>query len=382
MKIVHLCLCGPYSDGWNYQENMLALYHARAGHEVTVIASRWYFDGGVMKQKEAGCYVDLNGVRVVRLNMKPDRGIYFPFKRYSGLKDALEEASPDVLFVHGCQFPDIVVVVSFLKRHPQTVVYVDNHNDFSNGARNWISKNILHKIFWRRTAQKIEPYVRQFYGVLPARVDFLKEMYRLPEKKCSLLVMGADDEAIARAENVGSRDKIRERYHVEPNDFLVVTGGKIDGFKKQTLLLMQAVKEISSLPVKLIVFGSVSDEIRAQFDALTDGEKVQYAGWVEANDSYDYFSAADLVCFPGRHSVFWEQVAGMGIPLLCKDWKGTHHVDLNGNVRFLCRDSAEEIRSAIEEIAGDEALYCQMKEAAQAGRGVFSYASIAKRAIT
>ena len=38
-KIVHVCLCGPFSDGFSYQENILTKYHARMGLEVHVITS-------------------------------------------------------------------------------------------------------------------------------------------------------------------------------------------------------------------------------------------------------------------------------------------------------------------------------------------------------
>ena len=42
----------------------------------------------------------------------------------------------------------------------------------------------------------INPYVNKFYGVLPARVDFLINEYKLPKNKVELLVMGADDDCI------------------------------------------------------------------------------------------------------------------------------------------------------------------------------------------
>lgn len=41
MKILHICVTGPYTDGFNYQENMLTKYQAKAGHDVYVIASEW-----------------------------------------------------------------------------------------------------------------------------------------------------------------------------------------------------------------------------------------------------------------------------------------------------------------------------------------------------
>ena len=113
---------------------------------------------------------------------------------------------------------------------------------------------------------------------------------------------------------------------------------------------MQAVSEIGNDKLKLIVFGSIAPELKAQVESLANGESVQYIGWVNANDSYPLFAAADLVVFPGGHSVFWEQVVGQGIPMIVKKWEGTTHVDCGGNVEFLYQDSVEEIKEKIETI--------------------------------
>lgn len=155
-------------------------------------------------------------------------------------------------------------------------VFVDNHADFSNSATNWLSKNVLHKGLWRRCAHTIEPYTKKFYGVLPVRVDFLKNIYKLPPEKCELLVMGADDELVEKAKVSGARERIRENYGIHDDDFLILTGGKIDQWKKQTLLLMKAVQNIQNERIRLIVFGSVTQELMDQVKALTDGTKVQY----------------------------------------------------------------------------------------------------------
>lgn len=261
-------------------------------------------------------------------------------------------------------------------------IYADNHVDYSNGVHGWASKNLLHKGLWRFCVHRIAPFVTRFYGVLPTRVDILKDLYRLPWEKCALLVMGGDDEMVQEAAKPQVRWRIREQYGIAEDDFLLVTGGKIDAFKTQTLLLMEAVRRIPGEKVRLIVFGSISADLKERAESLTDGRKVQYIGWVPAKDSYAYFAAADLVVFPGRHSVFWEQVAAQGIPMLVKDWPGTHHVDLGGNVKFLTEDSAEELRLAIEGLVDCPQEYQRMKSVAvEKGMEEFSYARIARRAI-
>lgn len=384
MKVVHLCLASFYPDNYSYQENLLPKYHKKLGYDVEVIASTQSFDehGKVCYLNNIGTYQNEYDIKVTRLPYKSNNKIWKKLRRYIGTFDAIKNANPDILFIHGGQFLDIDQVVKYLKSHPEVVVYVDNHADFSNSATNWVSKNILHKIVWKHAEHKIEPYTKKFYGVLPIRVDFLKNIYRLPAEKCELLVMGADDELVEKAKKSGARERIRSQYGIKDDDFLIMTGGKIDPWKTQTLLLMQAVKNIARDNVRLIVFGSVTQELSEQVKALADGVKIQYIGWITSKDTYEYFEAADLVVFPGRHSVMWEQVTGQGKPIVVKDWPGTHHVDLGGNVLFLSKDSVDEIQEKIEFLISNPDKVTEMSIIAERkGMQFFSYADISKRAI-
>ena len=382
MKIVHICLCGAMTDGLTYQENIITKYHRRMGLDVTVIASQWAWNSSGKKvQVEQTNYVNSDGVKMIRLPVLIGT-VDNRLKKYKGLSRAVESEHPDILFIHDCQFLDILVLARYAKKHPEVKVYVDNHVDYSNGAHGWLSKNILHNGLWRYCANRIEPYTTKFYGVLPARVDFLKELYHLPAGKCELLVMGADDEMVQKAAVPEVRQSLRKKYSISEEDFLIMTGGKIDAFKTQTLLLMQAVQSIPEKKVKLIVFGSVIPELKEKVQLLADGNRIQYIGWIQAQESYQYFAAADLVVFPGRHSVFWEQVTGQGIPMLVKDWPGMHHVDIGGNVIFLQNDSADEIQQEIQSLLDCPKKYQRMKAvAAEQGMKTFSYAAIAQRAI-
>lgn len=383
MKIVHLCLGCFFPDNYSYQENMLPKFHKQLGYSVEVIASLISFDtnGKGIYLEKGGSYINEYGIPVTRLDNKKPIKLYRKLKRYIGTYAALEKAKPDILFIHGCQFLDMDIVVKYLRENPKIKVYVDNHADFSNSATNFISRNLLHKILWRHTAHMIEPFTKKFYGVLPARVEFLKKIYKIPSSKVSLLVMGADDEKIIDTQKKHAREYVREKYGIGPNDFLIMTGGKIDAWKTQTLLLMEAVASINIENLKLIVFGSVTPELKARVASLADGSKVQYIGWVKSEQSYDYWSAADLAVFPGRHSVFWEQVAGMGIPMVCKYWEGTTHIDVGGNVVFLKEDSKESIKRELLRIVGTPSIYESMKSVANIGKIKFSYKDIADRSI-
>lgn len=379
MKILHLCLSAFYIEGMSYQENLLPQYHRKMGYEVDVIASLQSFskDGEYVFNQDASEYVNKHGVHVKTLNYKKPIKLSRLLKRYVGAYDAIEASNPDIIFCHGIQFMDAGVLVKYMKKHPNVKLFADNHSDFSNSASNWISKNIQHKLLWRHYAQKLNPYVTKFWGVLPARVDFLVDMYNLPKDKVELLVMGADDELVEKASNPEVRNRIRKAYNIEDDDFLIINGGKIDQWKKQTLLLMDAVNRLSDPKIKLIVFGSVTPELRSEIENRCS-QAVKYIGWLQSEDSYELFASGDIACFPGRHSVFWEQVAGQGIPMICKYWDGTTHVNRCGNVIFINEDSIQKLEDAIIQSINE---YSVLKDAAEKCSTDFLYSRISKKCL-
>ena len=408
MKIVHICLSGLYMDGWGYQDNMIAKYHVIEGHDVTVIANKYTYDHegnyvkiGAVSDNETDC----NGVKIVRLDVKNDTPLTGPAMRihYIGLFDALCDISPEVIFLHNPQIMDTEDIADYMKKYgdnDKVRLFVDSHSDYSNSGRNFLSKHILHGMLWRYKVKKLVPYTKKFYGVLPARVDFILDRYKTPKDKTELLVMGMDDELAEKARNSQVIKEVRRKLGIQDNDFLVITGGKIDSAKRQTLLLIDAIKNIGN-NVKLVIFGSIADDMKEEVKSKADiyeqsiedvtnkhdadsiaKAHIIYIGWLKADDTYPYFAAADLAVFPGRHSVMWEQVAGQGIPMLIKYWEGTTHVDLGGNVKFLYDDSTSEMERMINSLKqrGKEYEY-MLKSAKEKGSKVFSYREIAKKCI-
>ena len=382
MKILHICVTGPYTDGLNYQENLLTKYQIKDGHEVHIIASEWKWgqNGKIEREIEKYEYKNTDGVMIHRLKIKGEKDVFYRYKRLEYFYENLESIKPDIIFVHNLQFFDVDRIVKYAKKN-NVKIFVDNHADFSNSARSKVAI-LFYKIVWRYMAQMIEPYTIKFYGVLPARVDFLKNIYKLPSKKCELLVMGADDEEVERAETEENKKKVRGNLGITNDDFVIVTGGKIDEWKKQTLLLMEAVKKLKKENVKLIIFGPVSDAIKGQFNQLFDEKVMRYISWANTTAAYDYFAIADLVVFLGRHSVYWEQVVGQGKPMVCKRWDGTTHIDVGGNVEFLEEDSVDIIKEKLENLINNPEKLDVMKNVTkEKGVDFFSYKKIAEISI-
>ena len=386
MKIVHINLAMGYTEGLSYQENCETKYHAQAGHEVTVLTTPYCFND---KGEWGPCttsfdYINSYGVHIIRLpfalplpyNINRQIGLF------KGTAKKLKELNPDVICVHNAQFQDLRTIIRYKKKYQKVKIFLDNHADFSNSARTWFTRNILYRLWWAPCARTTIPYTEKYFGVMPSRIDFMINVYGIPRDKCELLYMGAEDEEVQDARKPETIRTFRSKFGIKNDDFLIMTGGKIDAYKTQPLLLMEAILKIKKPRVRLIVFGSIDDTIREKFNLLVDGVKVQYIGWAKGNQSYHFFAAANLVVFPGRHSVYWEQVAGLGIPMICRYWEGTTHVDLGGNVVFLREDSTEHIVEVLDDLLQHPEKIDSMKEVAiKYGMREFSYKNLSERAI-
>ncbi len=384
MRILHCCLACFYIDGYGYQENILPKMHQLQGHKVKIIASTETFVNNMnLGYIKPSSYLTETGIPIIRLpylNFIP-HFIAKKMRYYHSVFVQIDNFSPDIIFLHDVQFLSIKEVVKYKKKHPNVIIYADGHTDFNVSARNWISKNILHKVIYKYCAKKIEPYLKKFYGVLPARVDFIKDVYKINPKIVDLLVMGGDLTNVDFSKKDKIRTRIRLEHNVNENDFLIITGGKIDSYKNIPIL-MKAINQINNLDIKLIVFGSIESELGNEVLSLSKSDVIRYVGWKNSEEINNYFLAGDLAFFPGRHSVLWEQSAALGIPGVFKKWDGVQHVDVGGNALFLDEVTVESLKSIINRIYNDKLLYNNMKKVAvEKGIPYFSYYEIAKRAI-
>ena len=385
-KIVHVCLAGSYNDGWTYHDNLLSEYHKELGHDVTLVTSPFVNDTDSDKYLfyKTGEYVNEFGIKIIRLPLKFSNSskVMLKLRMYVGLERVLESEKPDIIFVHFGQFIDLKKVVNYVKRYNNVTLYIDNHADFSNSARTWFSYYIMHKCLWRSVIRKSIPYVKKYYGVLPARVEFLEQMYGIPSDKLELLVMGADDRMVAQALRPDTIDNTKKKYHIKRDDFVIATGGKIDRAKWQIMTLLKIINGENQRKYKLIFFGPIVEDMKNEVLRYVDENKILYVPWLDSAESYNLFAISDLAVFPGRHSVYWEQAVGQGVPIIVKRWRGTEHVDLGGNCIFLNSDEEEELKNKIAGIYDDRTLLKRMKSVAiDKGMNKFSYRMIAKKSI-
>ena len=387
MKILHCCLAQFYIDDYGYQENVMTRIHKHQGHDVYILASTETMDskkGLVYVQPSS--YINEDGIPVYRIPYIK----YLPhflskkLRIYNGVEEVLNKISPDIIFMHDGQTSDIYTIKNYLKCHPNVKLYMDSHTDFVNSARNWLSSNILHKIIYKRYIQAIVPYVRKFYGTLPARVDFYRNVYCTPENKTEYLPMGVDDISINFQNKRDIKTEVRNKLGLNNTDFVIVSGGKLEQ-RKNVLTLIKAFMMIKSDSVKLLLFGSVKEDIKEEFFSLIEKDnRIVYVGWIPAKKTYELFFASDLACFPGTHSTLWEESVGYGIPAIFKYWKGITQIDLGENCMIISEDiSNNVIKEYLCKIISNKKLYERMKYCAETkGHKRFSYSYISEYAIS
>lgn len=377
MRILHLCLACFYIDGYAYQENLLPKYHKKLGNEVGIIAStQTYVDNVSLGYVEPSEYINADGIKVKRISYSHNipQKLNTKLRIYEQVEESLEEFKPDIIFVHDIQFLSLKELVYYKKRNPKVIILADCHADYINSAKTFLSKNILHKWIYRRSIKKAEPYIEKFYGTLPCRCNFLKEVYGIPESKIEYLPFGADDEMTDKALMPENRNKIRKKYGINEDEFVLVTGGKINKQKMDILLAMDAVCECD-IPARLIVFGSIADDVKDEFKRRIAKNKIIYAGWADVRQSYDLMGAADAAVFPCLHSTLWEQAAGVGLPCIIHHIEGYTHININENCFCIETITKENIIHSIAHVYQNILCY---KKRAEEGKRYFSYKRIAE----
>jgi len=383
MKILHCCLANYYIDNYGYQENVLPKMHQLQGHEVQIVAStETFINNKKLGYVEPKSYFTPENIPITRIPYIKGfpHSIIKKLRIYSGLSKILKKFKPDIIFLHDVQFVSVWEIARYAKNNA-VKIYADSHTDYMNSAKNWVSKNILHKIIYKWCTKTIEPFVSKFWGVTPSRKKFLIDFYHVNPQKVGLLLMGLDDSNINFNNLKNSRIEIRKKLNVKKNHFLIISGGKIVR-RKNIHLLMQAINELNNPNIHLIIFGSISDEMKVEIEKLSSSPNISNLGWKDSDEINELLYSADLAVFPGSHSVLWEQAVGLGIPAIFKRWEGYEHIDIGGNCMLLNKVTKEEIKKNILKVYDDRNLFESMKMvASEKGINEFSYSKIAKRAI-
>lgn len=379
MKVLNICLLAPFTEGYSYQDNLLSEYQHKLGNDVTVLTTTRQRDsnGRVIKGEPCDRILD-NGVRLIRIQAGNKLQDFFGY--YPGILRIIENVSPDLIFIHGlCQFTPHFVI-KYKKKNSNVILKADSHQDrqicrttgFPFSQMIW---------FWKRCWKHWIKYFDRIYGTTSWRKDFAIEFYGIPERKTDILLLGVDtDNMTPDKDNV--RLEIRKNLNINENTFVYIHGGKMNSAKK-TIEILEAFSEINIPGIRLILFGSVGEDIKSVFNSLiSHDERILYLGYIESKDVHKYYYASDFCLFPGNHSVLWEESIGCGLPGLFKDYGSYSHTNICGNSISIPSDATEnDIRQVMTNVLNDKTFYSMLKNNAIKASKKLSYYDIARKSI-
>lgn len=320
MKILHLCLSNFYIDGYGYQENMLVAEHVRAGHDVHVLASTETFGpGGLLTYLAPGSYMGSDGAVVERLPYRFNFNSLLARKvrAYPGVSKRLGEIAPDVIIFHGLCGYSLLQVARYVRKNPQTILHADSHEDFNNSARNWISKWILHFLFYRTIFQMSLSAIRSVPCVSKGAQSFAVDFYGCPPAKAQFMPLGGTIFSDTKYHEL--RAAARSEYRWGDDLRVFVQSGKFDHAKR----LIDSLTAFSKLPgqhLRLVLAGVFMDDVKNAAEELVRKDpRIIKLGWLNTQELTSILIGADVYVQPGSQSATMQMAVCCRKPVIIAD---------------------------------------------------------------
>lgn len=361
MKILHLMLSNFFIDGANYQENILPRQNIKDGHDVKIIAStETYIQHNKLGYVEPAKYTNEDGVEIIRI---PYRSILPHFlmvkiRAYPNVYEMIEQFAPDVILHHGVPSYELLTIAKYKKNHPNIKLYLDSHEDFHNSARGFISREVLHRRFYGPIVRKALPYVDKILCISTECFDFLETLYKVPIEKMEFYPLGGI--VFAEEERLARRKKIRQKIGLDNKDILMVHTGKMQK-EKRTEELLQAFTQVKSEKIKLLLIGIFSDDVESAVEHIIAADcRIQYVGWKDGEELFDYLCATDMYLQPGSQSATMQNAICCGCSVMLYPHK-SHKSYLKGNGFYV--ETVEDMVSVFNTIDSNPEVLKDMSKA-------------------
>lgn len=360
MNVLHVCVCGPFTDGMAYQENELIEQHVAAGHDVTVIAATdTYGPDKQLLYTEPGISRLLCGATLIRLPyVKPFRGwIAGKIRAHSGLRSSLEKVRPDRILFHGLTAWDLLTVAAYVRRNPKVKLFADCHEDFNNSAKTWASRELLHKQFYKPIFRQCIDQIHEVLCITVESLDFAIDFYESPRAKTRMYPLGC---AIESAEDVARRRaNFRSHHGLADTDIVITQTGKLDRTKQLAAALLAFSRNASSR-LKFFIAGRMTDDVKAEcLPLIQRDERIIELDWQTTDGLRTVLAGADCFLQPFGQTVTTQMAMGYGCVILAQDLPS--HRWLVGDNGYLFRD-ASELDTALQWVVESQPRLCHIKQ--------------------
>lgn len=320
MKIVHFCVSCFYIDNYRYQENELVRQHVESGHDVTVIAStETYIDNMKLGYVNPSTYMGSDGAKVIRL---PYVGpfphvIKRKVRAHPRVTKLLSSIHPDIIMFHGLCGWELRTVAQYKRLNPEVKLYVDSHEDANNSATGFLSKNILHRLFYKPLiAASLDAFEKVLCVSLEA-VNFCRDFYRIPQEMLEFYPLGGS--ILSNEEYDLVRKSTRLDLNLKDDNIVFVQSGKFDSKKRldESLLAFSLLK---GQHLRFLIVGNIPEATDTKsLELISADDRISYLGWQDSETLYKILCAADVYIQPGSQSATMQMSLCARCPILVAD---------------------------------------------------------------
>jgi glycosyltransferase involved in cell wall biosynthesis len=340
MKVLHVCICGPFTDGLAYQENELIEQHVVLGHDVTVIAATdTYGPDKQVVHTEPGITQLSCGAKLIRLPYAWGMRGWFASKirAHRGMRDCIENFQPDRILFHGLTGWDMLTVAAYARRSPKVILFADCHEDFNNSAMSWASRELLHKRFYKPIFRRCIAQINEVLCVTVESLDFAIDFYASDRAKTRMYPLGGVIEPALV--NARRRADFRSRLGFTDADLVITQTGKMDRTKK-LISALQAFRANSSPQIKFVIAGQMTDEVKAECQPLIEADvRIFDLGWQSTDELRSVLAGSDFFLQPFGQTATTQMAMCHGCVILAQDLPS--HRWLVGDNGKLFKDAGE-----------------------------------------
>lgn len=375
MKIVHIILSGPFTEGMTYQENLLPIQNAIDGHSVVIIASCLSWHKTLMVKLPECDKIISNGIRLIRIDYNKiiNNFITEKVRKSSKLLPIIEKISPDIIFLHDSQVFEIINIARYKNKNKEVRFIVDFHSDYYNSGKNIFSYIILHKVFYKYLLMRAKKSIDKMYCITRASKNFLEEVYSFKSSKTEIYPLGGIFNKNIETERFAKRRK----YNFSDSEIIFLHSGKINKNKK-TKELLEIFNKIEYNDFKLLIIGDIEKDYNNVIMPLIEkNSRVQYLGWKNSEELMEYLSISDVYIQPGTPSATLQNAicAGNAVIVAQKDI----YEDIVKENGWII-NNVSEIKTILENIKNDRLKLERMKsESLRIGKTILDYKVLADR---
>ncbi len=369
-------LTAPYTVGATYQENILPSEQAKLGHDVSFWASTYEWSNGKLNNVGEQRVMLPDGVVVQRIEYVRviNEFITSKIRLCRGIYKKLSIEKPDLIMLHGMQTAIVSEICKYLDDNPHVKFIVDSHADYLNSANSWLSKNILHRVFYKKYVKKAYSYAQKVYCISPETRDYNIRVYGLDEEKLALLPLGGI--ILSDEEYEANRKEKRDELNIDNEIINIIHSGKLYPEKK-TIELLEAFKKIDARNIHLTIVGSAENEVLEALENSTCDSRISWLGWKSGDELTKYLCSGDVYCLPGDQSATVQSSMCCRCGVLIYPYENYTGMGLNDNCYV---ESSDELEGRINMLANNPAVLEVFKrEAFDYAKRVLDYSGQAKR---